>query len=323
MSHRRTASWTLLAGLLFGVPSFAQAQFNRVFASARSGSDLNSCNSITSPCQTLQGAVNQVAAGGAVLILDTGGYGPVLIEKAVTIEAPAGVEAFIHPPFGSGIYVLAGDTDVVVLRGLTLSEGQVGQVGIDYLTGGALHVERCVIQGFQWGIYASRQGGGPPVYGNLYVEDTIVRNCQFYGIGVSSISGSMRATIERSHLVGNGTFGLGAFNNSNTAVWNTRAAGNGTGMSLFADSGQASRMAIARCTVTNSPVSGVQTSGDIASPATLWISDSTVTGNGGPAASNWAGLRQLGISQLLSRVNNTVEANAHDTYGSIGSYSPK
>ena len=38
-------------------PAFALA--NRVFVSARSGNNANSCDNINTPCQTLQGAINQ------------------------------------------------------------------------------------------------------------------------------------------------------------------------------------------------------------------------------------------------------------------------
>lgn len=195
-------------------------------------------------------------------------------------------------------------------------------MGIDFLNGGAVHVERCVIQGFQTGIFASRSCCAP-VFADLYVEDTIVRNCSFDGIGVTSISGLIRATVERSHLVGNG-FGLACDSNSQSAVWNAVAAENSTGMSLFARDGHSSSMVIERCLQTDNAVSGVQVQGDIfGSPATLWLSNSTATGNGGLASILWAGIRNLGTSLFLSRTNNTVEGNVHDTFGSIGSYSPR
>lgn len=293
----------------------ARAQSNRVFASARSGSDANDCSNIKTPCQSLQGAVSQVAAGGSVLILDTGGYGPVTIVRAVTIEAPTGVEAFIHPPSGAAVIVLAGASDVVVLRGLTLSVGSVA--GVYYGIAAAVHVERCVIQGFPMGILASNQGGAP-VYGDLYVEDTIIRDCADDGIGVFSVSGLIRATVERCQLVGNGDSGLLGDKNTRTAVWNTRAAGNGVGFLLVARDLSSSAMTLDSCTADSNRFAGIQTDGSIFdAPATLWISNSTVAGNAGP------GFNQTNTSQFLSRTNNTVEGNVQDTFGSIGTYSPR
>lgn len=303
----------LLAVTLLGLPAAAFAQPNRVFASARSGSDLNSCSDVATPCQSLQGAVNQVAAGGVVLVLDTGGYGPLVIDKAVTIDAPAGVEAFIHPPSGNAITVQAGGGDVVVLRGLTLSVGT--GYGVHYLSGAALHVERCVIQGFHSGIVTE------VAFADLYVEDTVIRSCGFRGIFVLA-SGTIRVTLERCHLVRN-YFGLVGGNSARVAASGVLAALNAIGMVAGADTAHASQMVIERCVAHGNSVRGIAVySGDFDSPATLWVSNSTATANGDGSASS-AGLEQDGVGQLFSRLNNTVEGNPRDTFGSIGMYTPK
>jgi hypothetical protein len=52
-------------------------------------------------------------------------------------------------------------------------------------------------------------------------------------------------------------------------------------------------------------------------------SASTVTGNGGPSAVNWAGVRQFDPAQCLTRLDSTVEGNHVDLYGTIGIYSPR
>lgn len=80
-------------------------------------------------------------------MLDSGGYGPVTITQALTIEAPAGVTAFIHPPPGDdAITINAGASDVVTLRGLVLNGGAF--VGITVAAVGTLNVENCFITGF-------------------------------------------------------------------------------------------------------------------------------------------------------------------------------
>ena len=100
----------LFAGLGAWVLSIspALALANRVFVSARSGNNANSCDNIATPCQTFAGAVTQLNPDGEVIVLDSGGYGPVTITQGVTIEAPAGVTAFVHPPSGDAITVNAG-----------------------------------------------------------------------------------------------------------------------------------------------------------------------------------------------------------------------
>jgi hypothetical protein len=316
-----------LAGLLAALSPAAHAQVSRVFVSARSGSDANSCSNIQTPCQTLQGAVNQVDAGGSVLVLDTGGYGPLSIGKAVTIEAPPGIEAFIHPPSGTAITILAGASDVVVLRGLTLngapSAGSSSVwFGIDFIAGAALHVEQCSIQGFDDGVVALRGSG--TVVSDLYVEDTVIRGSRFAGIAFLTFTGTVRGTVDRSQMTACGSFGLDASNTSRVAVRDTVAAGNSAGMSGSAGGGGTSvDLTIENCVQAGNAVIGVQAEAVNGGQATVRFSDSAATGNGGPASLVWGGIRQLGTSQLLSRVNNTVEGNSVDTIGTIGTYAPR
>src|ERR1700687_4751298 len=139
----------LFAGLAIWVLSFAAASpvfglANRVFVSARSGNNANSCDNIATPCPTFAGAVTQLNPDGEVIVLDSGGYGPVTITQGVTIEAPAGVTAFIHPPSGDAITVNAGSA-TVTLRGLTLNVGTNNGVTVNSV--GTLNVENCFITG--------------------------------------------------------------------------------------------------------------------------------------------------------------------------------
>jgi hypothetical protein len=315
----------LLASMLTLGAGAAQAQ-SRVFVSARTGSDANTCSNIATPCQTLQGAVNQVAAGGSVLVLDTGGYGPLSIAKSVSIEAPPGIEAFIHPPSGSAITVLAGAGDIVVLRGLTLSVGPL--YGIDFIQGGALHVERCVIQGFQSGISALRGSG--TVVSDLYVEDTVVRGCSIHGISVMALNGLVRAVIDGCTLEGNGSFGLssaadfGSSCEARTVVRETVASGNSLGLGVGSyGTGRIASLIVDGCTVSSNTVAGLQADSLPNGSSTLRYANSVVTGNGGTASINWAGVRQSVPAQAFSRQDSTVEGNAHDFSGTVGTYTPK
>jgi hypothetical protein len=123
MNVRRFFRGLCLSAFSVAVASPAFGLANRVFVSARSGSNSNSCDNILTPCLTFAGAVVQLNPDGEVIVLDSGGYGPVTITKGVTIEAPAGVTAFIHPASGSAITVNAGPSDKVTLRALTLNGG--------------------------------------------------------------------------------------------------------------------------------------------------------------------------------------------------------
>src|SRR5215472_13571454 len=102
---------------LASAPAYARA---RVFV-ASYGDDANPCT-FGSPCKTFQHAHDVVDAGGEVTAIDSAGFGPINITKAVTITSPDGVEAGIVPPVnGTAITINAGTNDAIVLRGLTLN----------------------------------------------------------------------------------------------------------------------------------------------------------------------------------------------------------
>lgn len=280
----------------------ALAQSNRVFVSARSGNDANACNSITTPCQTFQGAVNQVAAGGSVIVLDTGGYGPVTIGKALTIEAPTGVIAFSRPPSGSAITINAGPSDVVILRGLSVNTNSGTFFGIDFVSGGGLRVENCVISGFASGIRHQNSA-------LLLVRDTTIRSC---GTGINVWAGP--AVVERCRLKGNqyGFFASGG----KTILRGCNVSGNvQIGLALDSHvSGAAGEIDAEDCLLAHNGT-GVLSQAYGGGLGIVRISDSTVVDNN-------LGLWANG-GALLSRVNNTVEGNTTNTTGTIDPYVAK
>jgi hypothetical protein len=91
--------FTLLSTIAINIAASlpAQAQRARVFVSV-TGNDANPCTA-GSPCKTFQAAHDAVLAGGEISVLDTGGYGTLVISKAISIVA-VGVEASIAIPLG-------------------------------------------------------------------------------------------------------------------------------------------------------------------------------------------------------------------------------
>jgi len=147
----RTAQFIALlapavACALFAAPAQA-TQRARVFV-ASYGSDSNPCT-FGSPCKTFQNAVNMVAAGGEVTAIDSAGFGPVTINKAVTITSPNGVEAGIAAASGNtAVTVTAESTDTVVLSGLTLEGAGSAATGIAFTGGAMLEVVNCAIRNY-------------------------------------------------------------------------------------------------------------------------------------------------------------------------------
>src|ERR1700683_3993078 len=93
----------------------AQAQATRTWVSGV-GDDVNPC-SRTAPCKTFAGAISKTSAGGEINFIDPGGFGPLTITKAITIDC-ANTEAGVLVSGTNGFVVNAGAADIVTLRGL-------------------------------------------------------------------------------------------------------------------------------------------------------------------------------------------------------------
>ena len=303
MNARRFVSGLCLT-LLFAAaapPAFALA--NRVFVSARSGNNANACDNINTPCQTFAGVVLQVNPGGEVIVLDSGGYGPVTITHALTIEAPPGVLAFIHPPSGDAITISAGSSDAVILRGLVLNGGSGS--GILVNTVGTLQVESCVISGF------TGDGVRFASAGTLEMRDTAV---SYSGPGqpaviVQPASGTVALSIDRCR-----------FSRNNLGVYVYDGVTGTISDSIFSDTiggaiGAAkfgagpTELSLERCIISNN------STGIVSNGAIVRVSDSAVN-------NNVEGLHSFSGGAILSRSNNTVEGNA--SLGTFtGTYSAK
>src|SRR6516225_2264800 len=135
---------TALACSLGTAPANARA---RVFV-ASYGNDSNPCTFL-SPCRNFQQAVNVVDAGGEVTAIDSAGFGPISIDKSVTITSPAGVEAGIAAAAGGTAVSINlpadGQNHTVVLSGLTIAGNNSAYYGIYFGSGQQLEIINCAI----------------------------------------------------------------------------------------------------------------------------------------------------------------------------------
>jgi hypothetical protein len=194
---RTTIPLTVLAAALAcslaAAPAHARA---RVFV-ASYGNDANPCT-FGSPCKTFQQAVNVVDAGGEVTAIDSAGFGPIAINKSVTITSPEGVEAGIVPAAGgNAIEVNAGLSDPVVLRGLTLNGSSIAYNGIVFNSGANLTVANCVAENFV-------SAGGPTTGNGILIQPT----------------SNMDFTITNTTASNNGSFGILYFPPSGSSTVN-------------------------------------------------------------------------------------------------------
>jgi hypothetical protein len=304
----------LFVSALFGIPgvSSATAQVQRTFVSGL-GNDGNPC-SRTAPCRTFPQAISQTNSGGEIYVLDSAGYAAFTITKPVSIVAPPGVTAGISVFFGQdGVTINAGASDTVILRGLTINNQGSGGSGIVFNTGGTLHVENCVVNGF-----TSGDGINFIAAAKLEVKDSIFRGNGDGIVVLPPAATAAQGVIDQVRLEENVTDGLLVSDGATVTVRNSLASGNGnTGFAAVSATSAKVELDIENCVASNNTGFGVSALSGSTGPATVRVSNSTVT-------HNHVGLGNFGApAALLSRGNNTVEGNASgDTVG-VGSYSAK
>src|SRR5215467_6975453 len=220
--HKSVIVLLFLSGLfaLLGVSNASAQSVQRTFVSGL-GSNSNPC-SRTAPCRTFTQAISQTVSGGEVVVLDSAGYSAFTITQAVSIVAPPGVYAGISAFSGDGIDINAGASDTVILRGLTINNQGSSGSGIVFNTGGTLHIEGIVVNGFTTGTGIDFRAAA-----NFEVKDSIIRGNNFGIIVDAHLSGgTAQAVIDQVRLETNVSNGLNV-RAAAVTVRNSVASGNG------------------------------------------------------------------------------------------------
>jgi hypothetical protein len=292
----------------------ASPAVQRTFVSAEAGSDANPCTRLQ-PCRNFTAALPGTDVGGEIVALDSGGYGPVTLNKAVTLVAAPGVHAAITAFAGTaGVFVNANASSDIVIRNIALNSLGSGN-GITAANASAarlLHIENCTIRGF--GLNGIAVGLSPP--GALHVSNTVVERCGGVGINASgrvsldsvqlhkNVSagfyfGTGVATVRDSVATGSDT-GFHAGGNIYTGqvasmvVENSEASGNGIGFRCGSVTG-AGTIFLTRSTAAHNQT-GLQSDN-----GAIYVSETTIVENA-------VGLAHLS-GMLVTRGNNTLQAN--------------
>jgi hypothetical protein len=205
--NRACIASAFAATLLLSVA--AQAQSFRAYLSV-SGSDANPCT-VAAPCRLLPAALNAVASGGEIWILDSANFNPgtVTITKSVSILAiPGAVGSFVAV---GGTPALAITNVDVKLRNVVVvsNASSPGSDGI-HITGGSLDITAAVIAVPGTGISATDAV--------VRVQDALLRD------SVNGIEGFGSSFLEVTTSHFRNLSGVGVYGHSDTASANARMA---------------------------------------------------------------------------------------------------
>jgi hypothetical protein len=258
--HIRRAALSVVVTLI----SITASAQQRTFVST-AGTDNPTC-SRTAPCRNFAAAVAAVVDGGEVVALDSGGYGPVTIDKSVSIIGAPGAYVGISVFSGAGVTVNAPGAATVVLRNLHLNSVG-GNIAIEEDAAANLRIENVVIAHFATAALAVTA-----VQTNITVRDSEFRDGAlgvFLGAG-TIITGS----IEHTRFDNNSAAGLVLNGGSQVAVRDSTFFGNDAGIVL-----QPSANVPADVTVDNSIFSdgskGIYVNGSGQAPATARVGRTT------------------------------------------------
>jgi hypothetical protein len=255
---RRITLVALAIGLFVPIVASApaNAQATRTWVSGV-GDDANPC-SRTAPCKTFAGAISKTAAAGEINCLDPGGFGAVTVTKSMTISCEAGTAGVLVSGTNAIIFNGAA-TDYLFLKGLDIEGLGTGINGINFLNGGFLHVEDCVIRRFTGsgivitaggatGFEITRTtvfsngngstGGGiriAPAAGGTSkgVIDRVVADRNTFGLAADATGGSVNLNIESSTATNStlaGMVGVGGSGTVNMMIMRSTASNNSTGV---------------------------------------------------------------------------------------------
>ena len=195
--------------------------------------------------------------------------------------------------------IAAGSNDVVTLRGIKVSAppGSFPSHEVVFTSGAALDIENCVVEGGVLGIDIFPFGFAGDV--NVFIRDTVVSNAGD-GIRVAKEgSGSVRGTLERCSMEGNGD-GLDVRDGAAVCARDcviTRARFHG--VVVGSSSVFTTQLTLEGCVINNNNVGiGADNANSV-----VRVSNSTITDN-----QKGIDIFVVGVS-VLSRGNNTLEAN--------------
>ncbi len=296
------------------VCSSAQAALFRAYL-ASNGNDANPCT-LQAPCRLLPAALNAVATGGEIWMLDSANYNTarVNIFKSVSILAvPGAVGSLVSLNSQPAIAVSQAST-AVSLRNVVIGPvaGSQPGDGVVVAVSAKLTIEDSVIAGVNYGVRVTSLA-------TLWMRNTTIRNCN---IGVR-LEGGASASIHSSYLMDltrSGVFAYGDTATSTSAsISDSLISGGGLlnlnspGGSVVAQAdatGAMVRIGVSRSTIERSFVSGLLATTNGNGAATIEVSASTLVNH----VTAWS---QSGAGSSIVSLGNNLIRDYTTTVGSL------
>lgn len=302
-AQARVAAAVAVASWLSFISPAHAAQ--RTFVST-GGVDTNNC-SLAAPCRGFAKAITVTDPGGELVVLDSGGYGAVTVNKNVTILSPSGVYAGISVFAATDGVTVAAPATKVALRGLTIN-GQGGNNGIR-VQAGEVHVESTVVSNM--GAAGILVEGGSTVR----ISGTVARS-NADGLRVAPSAGAVSVLVRDSEFSTNATAGIGvsptaAGSSALVTVERSSVTKNGAGVVTSPGASAAATVIVTQSVASENAGAGVSSAG---STATVFVRESAITRNG-------TGLLQSASGALNACGANLLVANAVPQSGAIGTSS--
>ena len=318
------ASIVLAAFGIFALPSSSAHATGTGYQTwvSGAGNDANDCLTVSTPCRQIVTALSKTLPSGVIQVLP-GNYNPVIVNQAVNIIADQGLASIIGGGCGggsfcAGIYVSAGSSDVVRIRGLIIDQAGISNVGIGFVSGAALHVENCTLVGTGTSgpasLYfapATAASGGVPT--ELTVRNSTITDNPVGNVLIKPSAGVAVAALIENTLMAKGLYGIRADDFAGSGmirvdVRNSVAKGNiNNGFLAVGTGANAIQFMIDHSTAENNGVYGAIATG---AQAFMIVGSSTLMGNG-------TGLAQASGATVASYGNNGVNFNTTNTSGTI------
>src|SRR5262249_7064049 len=151
----------MILGFVLASTSAAQAvTLNHTWV-ASNGIDGTSCGTRAAPCASFTQAITHTAAGGEGSCADAGTFGPIRINKALTINCESvGSTTTTNGTIAGGLFVNLGG-DVVTVRGVdidALNSCDNATTQVAFLGAGTLNLEKVKVRNCASGIFFSPTG---------------------------------------------------------------------------------------------------------------------------------------------------------------------